>query len=234
MMKLSDRLQGLSSSVTLEMTARANALKKQGVNVINFAAGEVDFQTPDPIRQAAIQALQEGFTRYTPASGTPELKAAIVEKFHRDNGLEYTPEQIVVSCGAKHSLYNLLQVLCNPGDEVIFGLPYWVSYPEMVRLSGGIPVPVSTKKTSFRLLRKEMEAAWTPKTKVLLLNSPSNPTGSVYTQAELEAIVEFVLAKNLFVITDEIYEKLIFEGKRHYSIASFGKEIYEKTATVKN
>jgi len=232
MVKLSDRLEGLSSSVTLDITSRANTLKKKGVDIINFAAGEVDFQTPSFIRKATIQALEEGFTRYTPATGIPELKEAIVAKFKRDNQLNYTTSQIVVSCGAKHSLYNLLQVLCNPGDEVIFGSPYWVSYPELVRLAGGVPVYVSTEKSAFRLLRRDIERSLTKRTKLLILNSPANPTGSVYEKEELEAIADLVVSKNLFVISDEIYEKLIFDGKCHYAIASFGEGIFKRTATV--
>ncbi|MBI4436982.1 MAG: pyridoxal phosphate-dependent aminotransferase [Candidatus Omnitrophica bacterium] len=233
MLRLSDRLEGLSSSLTLDMTARANALKKKGIEIVNFAAGEPDFPTPPFIRQATVRALEEGFTRYTPSTGIPELKEAIVDKFKRDNQISYTPSQIVVSCGAKHSLYNLLQVLCNKGDEVLFGSPYWVSYPELVRLAGGIPVMAPTEANhSFRLTRKEIERHWTPKTKVLILNSPANPTGSVYDKKELEEIADLALLRNLFVISDEIYEKLIFDGKKHYAIASFGKEIMERTATV--
>ena len=232
MVRLSDRLKGLSSSTTLDITSRANALKKKGVDIVNFAAGELDFQTPPFIRKAAVQALEEGFTRYTPVSGIPELKEAIAEKFKKDNQLSYTPSQIVISCGAKHSLYNLLQVLCNDGDEVMFGTPYWVSYPELVRLAGGVPVGVSTEKSSFRLLRRDIEQHLTPNTKIVLLNSPSNPVGSVYEKKELEEIAEFIVSKNLFVISDEIYEKLIFDGRQHYSIASFGKEICNRTATV--
>lgn len=232
MIKLSERVEGLSSSLTLDITSRANALKKQGADIINFAAGEVDFPTPTFIRKATVQALEEGFTRYTPATGIPELKQAISEKFKKDNGLAYTPSQIVVSCGAKHSIYNLLQVLCNPGDEVLFGSPYWVSYPELVRLADGVPIAVPTEKTSFRLLRKGLEQFLTRKTKLLILNSPANPTGAVYEKEELEAIAEVVVAKDLFVISDEIYEKLIFDGKKHYALASLGKEIYHRTATV--
>jgi len=233
MLRLSDRLQGLSSSLTLDITARCLALKKKGIDIVNFAAGEPDFPTPPFIRQATTRALEEGFTRYTPVTGIPELKEAIVEKFRRDNQLSYTPSQIVVSCGAKHSLYNLLQVLCNRGDEVIFGSPYWVSYPELVRLAGGTPVTAPTEAGHFfRLTRKEIERHLTPKTKVLILNSPANPTGGVYEKEELEEIAEVATSKNLFVISDEIYEKLIFDGKKHYAIASFGQEIMERTATV--
>lgn len=230
--RLSDRLEGLSSSVTLDITSRANALKKKGVDIVNFAAGELDFQTPSFIRKATAQALEEGFTRYTPATGIPELKEAIVAKFKKDNQISYAPSQIVISCGAKHSLYNLLQVLCNEGDEVLFGTPYWVSYPDLVRLAGGVPVKVPTEKSSFRLTRSAIEPFLTRRSKALILNSPSNPVGSVYEKGELEALAELAVAKDLFVITDEIYEKLVFDGKKHYSIASLGKEICDRTATV--
>lgn len=229
---ISDRLKGLSSSSTLEITSRANALKKKGVDLVNFAAGELDFPPPAAVCEATVRALEEGFTRYTPATGIPELKEAIAERFQRDNQISYNTSQIVVSCGAKHSLYNLLQVLCNPGDEVLFGAPYWVSYPELVRLAGGVPRPVPTEGRSFRLTREAIETSLTRRTKILILNSPSNPTGTVYRKEELEAIADLAVSRDLFVISDEIYEKLIFEGKKHYAIASLGEEIYKRTATV--
>ncbi len=232
MVKLSERLKGIASSSTLEMTARANALKKQGISVINLAAGEPDFPTPEFIRKATVQALEEGFTRYTPATGIPELKEAIVQKFRRDNQLSYEVPQIVVSCGAKHSLYNLLQVLCGKDDEVLFGSPYWVSYPELVRLAGATPVAVPTEKYHFRLTKEAILPRLSSRTKVILLNSPSNPTGSVYEREELEAVAELAVSKDLFLISDEIYEKLVYDGKKHHSVASFGKEVFERTATV--
>ena len=232
MTTLAKRVQGLTASATLDIVSRATSLRQQGVDVINFGAGEPDFETPRHIKQATLKALEENFTRYTPASGIPELKEAICQKLKADNGLSYEPSQICVCCGAKHALYNLTQVLCNEGDEVMFGSPYWVSYPEMVRLAEATPRIVGTSEDSRFLLTAPLIAKnLTPRTKALLLNSPSNPVGSVYTLEELEAIAELAVQKDLFVISDEIYEKIIF-GKRHLSIASLGKEMYERTATV--
>ena len=233
MVRLSDRLEGLSSSLTLDILARANTLKKKGIDIVNFAAGEPDFPTPPLIRQATVTALEEGFTRYTPATGIPELKEAIVKKFKQDNQISYEASQIVVSCGAKHSLFNLLQVLCNDGDEVLFGSPYWVSYPEFVRLAGGKPVPVPTEASqSFRLTRNVIERFLTKKTKVLILNSPANPTGSVYEKEELEAIAHLAVSKDLFVISDEIYEKLIFDGLVHYTPAALCPDLKSRVIVV--
>ena len=195
MIKLAKRVEGLTASATLDIVSRATSLRRQGVDVVNFGAGEPDFETPRPIKQATVKALEENFTRYTPAAGTTELKEAICQKFRGDNGLSYEPPQICVCCGAKHALYNLLQVLCGEGDEVVFGNPYWVSYPEMVRLSGASPKTVETsEETRFLLTAPLIEKALTPRTKVLLLNSPSNPVGSVYSLEELKAISDLSAA----------------------------------------
>ncbi len=231
--RLAKRIRDLSSSATLEMTARARQLAAQGKAIVNFAAGELDFDTPDFIKKAAIAALNQGFTKYTPAAGTAELKEAISEKFQRENGLSYPPNQIVVSCGAKHSLFNLIQVLCDAGDEVLFPSPYWVSYPEMVRLAQAIPVTIPTSPQSqYKITVDQLKEKITPRTRLLLLNSPSNPTGTVYLKEELQAIARVIVEKDLFCISDEIYEKILYEGARHYSIASFGEDIDCRTATV--
>ena len=232
MTKLAKRVQGLTASATLDIVSRATSLRQQGVDVVNFGAGEPDFETPRHIKQATLKALEENFTRYTPAAGTTELKEAICQKFKADNGLSYEPSQVCVCCGAKHALYNLVQVLCGEGDEVMFGSPYWVSYPEMVRLAEAVPKIVETsEKTRFLLTAPLIAQNLTPRTKAIILNSPSNPVGSAYTPEELKAIAELAVQKELFVISDEIYEKIIF-GKKHLSIAALGKEIYERTATV--
>ena len=233
MIRLAKRVRDLSSSATLEMTARARQLAAQGKPIVNFAAGELDFDTPDFIKKAAIAALDQGFTKYTPAAGIAELKEAISEKFRRENGLSYGPHQIVVSCGAKHSLFNLIQVLCDVGDEVLFPSPYWVSYPEMVRLAQAIPVTIPTSPQSqYKITTDQLRQKITSKTRLLLLNSPSNPTGTVYSEEELQAIANVISEKDLFCISDEIYEKILYEGAKHYSIASFGKDINCRTATV--
>ncbi len=231
--RLAKRVRDLSSSATLEMTARARQLAAQGKSVVNFAAGELDFDTPDFIKKAAIAALNQGFTKYPPAAGTAELKEAVSEKFQRENGLSYSPNQIVVSCGAKHSLFNLIQVLCDAGEEVLFPSPYWVSYPEMVRLAQAIPVTIPTSPGSqYKITADQLRGKITPKARLLLLNSPSNPTGTVYSKEELQAIARVIVEKDLFCISDEIYEKILYDGARHYSIASFGEDIYCRTATV--
>lgn len=231
-MNLSQNALQITPSMTLEITAKAKQLKAQGVDVIDFGVGEPDFDTPSYIKEAAIDAIKKGYTKYTPSSGIPELKKAICEKLLKDNGLSYTPEQIVVSNGAKHSIYNALSAILNPGDEVIIPVPYWLSYPEMVRLAYGKPVFVHTKEENdFKITAEELENAITPKTKAIILNSPNNPSGAVYTKEELEAIARVVEEANIFVISDEIYEKLIYEGE-HVSIASFGEKIKELTIVV--
>ena len=231
--KLAERVSELSSSPTLAVTSKAKALKKSGVDVVSFGAGEPDFDTPQNIKDAAIEALKQGFTKYTPSSGIPELKAAIVNKFKSDNNLIYEPSQIIVGCGAKHSLYNILQIICDIGDEIIIPSPYWVSYPEMVRVAQGVPVFVNaTEENSFKITPQQLKDAITDKTKALIINSPSNPTGCVYTKEELEQIAEIAVANNIFVISDEIYEKLLYDGEKHISIASLNDKIYALTFTV--
>lgn len=230
---LSDRSQRIKPSPTLAMDAKAKAMKAGGIDVVNFGVGEPDFDTPDHIKEAAIKAIRDGFTKYTPAGGTIELKEAIAAKFGRDNGLEYTKEEILVSCGAKHSLYNIAQALFNPGDEVIIPAPYWVSYPDQALLNDAAPVFVKTLERENFLLRPEvLEAAITKKTRALILNSPSNPTGLTYDRKGLEAIAEIVLKHGIYIISDEIYEKLVYDGAEHVSIASLGREIREKTIVV--
>lgn len=232
-MELSRKGQGISSSVTLAITAKAKALKEQGIDVISFGAGEPDFNTPQNIQEAGIAAIKKGLTRYTPASGILELKHAICNKFRYDNNLEYKPSQIVISNGAKHSLFNALMAICNPGDEVIVPVPYWVSYPELVKLVGGIPVYVETREEdNFKYTRNSLINAISSKTKAIILNSPNNPTGTVYTKEELEMVAEIAIKYDLIVISDEIYEKLVYDGIKHNSIASLNEEIKRRTIVI--
>jgi len=231
--RLAERLRKINPSATLAITSKAKKLKSEGKDVITLAAGEPDFDTPDFIKNAAIESLKQGFTKYTPTTGTPELKQAVSEKFKKDNGLEYSPDQVVVSCGAKHSIFNTLMVLVEKGDEVIMPSPFWVSYPEMVNLCEAKPVFIKTvAENSFKITPKELEKYIYPKTKVLILNSPSNPVGCVYNKEELEEIASICVSKKIFIISDEIYEKIIFDNLKHYSIASFNKDIYDLTITV--
>jgi aspartate aminotransferase len=230
---LSDRVKRVKPSPTLAMDAKAKAMRAAGEDVVNFGVGEPDFDTPDNIKEAAVKALKDGQTKYTPAAGILPLREAAADKFKKDNGLEYGADQILVSCGAKHSLYNIAQALLSPGDEVLIPSPYWVSYPAQVLLNDGTPVIVETREEdSFMLKADALEAAVTPKTKALMLNSPSNPTGLAYDRKTLEAVAEIALRHNLIVISDEVYEKLLYDGAEHVSIASLGKEIKEKTIVV--
>lgn len=232
-MELSRKCQQISSSVTLAITAKAKKLKSEGVDVISFGAGEPDFNTPLNIQNAGIEAIKKGFTRYTPASGISELKEAVCYKLKRDNGLSYKPSQIVVSNGAKHSLYNALMAICNPGDEVIIANPYWVSYPELVKLVDAVPVFVQTKEeNNFKYTEDALVKAITNKTKAIILNSPNNPTGVVYSKKELAMIANLAVKYDLFVISDEIYEKLIYDDVKHISIASLSEEIKNRTIVV--
>lgn len=232
-MKFSKRIQEVKTSLTLEITALANELKAKGEDVIGFGAGEPDFDTPDNVKQAAIRAIQENVTRYTPVGGTNELKDAIIHKFRQDNGLEYQRNQIVVSCGAKHSFFNLAQVLWDKGDEVLVPAPYWLSYPEMILLAGGTPVIVpTTEQTGFKVTAEQIEGAVTPHTRAIIINSPSNPTGSAYSRKELEQIAECALKHNLLIISDEIYEKIVFDGFDQVSIASLGKEVQNNCVVI--
>ncbi|MDI6711333.1 MAG: pyridoxal phosphate-dependent aminotransferase [Bacillota bacterium] len=233
-MPLSARALGIAPSPTLAIDARAKEMTEQGADVINFGVGEPDFDTPAHIREAACRAIEQGQTRYTPVGGTAALKRAIVGKLERENGLEYDPAEIVVSVGAKHSLYNAIQVLCQEGDEVILPVPYWVSYLEQVKLAGATPRLVPTRmEDGFKLTPAALREALGPRTRILILNSPSNPTGAVYGRDELAALAEIVLqAPNLHVIADEIYEKLIFDGLEHVSLASLAPEIKARTVVI--
>ena len=232
-MGIAKRAQAIKPSPTLATAAKAKAMKAQGIDVVDFGVGEPDFDTPENVKQAGIKAIQSGFTKYTPAGGTDELKEAVVAKFKRDNGLQYDKSQILISCGAKHSLYNIAEALFDPGDEVIIPSPYWVSYPDQVLLNDALPVIVETTEAEgFKLSAKKLEQAVTKKTKALVLNSPSNPTGLAYDKKALEDIVALAVKHNLYVISDEIYEKLIYDGFTHTSIASLGKEIKDLTIVV--
>lgn len=229
---LSERIRAVHPSPTLRFTALARQLQSQGKKVINLAAGEPDFDTSEPVKAAAIRAIQEGFTKYTPTSGIPDLKAAIVSVLKRDRGLTYRQEQVMVSCGAKHSLYNLFQVLLQSGDEVLIPSPYWVSYPEMARLAGAVPVEVRTDPSDkFWLSAAAVEKACTPKTRLLVLNSPSNPTGAVLDQARLQEIAKVAKARGFWVISDEIYAQLVY-GVKAPSIAAVAPEIFDRTVVV--
>ncbi len=230
---LSNRASKIKPSPTLAIDAKAKAMKAEGVDIVSFGVGEPDFDTPDNIKEAAIKAIRDGFTKYTPVGGIDPLKDAIIEKFRKDNNLNYTRDEIIVSCGAKHSLYNIAQALFGPGDEVLIPSPYWVSYPDQVVLNDAIPVFVKTYETdSFMVKTKAIESHITKRTKALILNSPSNPTGLTYDKKTLERIAEIVLKHNLYVISDEIYEKLLYDGVLHFSIASLGSDIKNKTIVV--
>ena len=233
MLHVNRRIRNIVGSTTLAITARAKELQAQGHDVVNFAAGEPDFDTPDFIKKAGIKAIENGATKYTPSIGTQDLREAIAVKFQKDNGLVYKPNQIVVSCGAKHSLFNIIQILVDDGDEVIFQAPYWVSYPEMVKAAGGVSVIIPTDVTSgFKITPDLLKKHITPKTKILIINSPSNPTGVMYHKEELAKIAEICVARKIYVISDEIYEKLIYDTNVFTSIASLGKEIFDLTLTV--
>jgi len=230
---LADRVKKVSPSLTLAIDAKAKQMKKDGIDVVGFGAGEPDFNTPENIKEAGIKAIRDNQTRYTPASGTIEMKTAVAEKFKRENGLEYKPSDIIISCGAKHSLYNIFMAIINPGDEVIIFSPYWVSYEEQVKLADGIPVFVELDESKkfeidFSLLEKKI----TKKTRAMLINSPSNPTGAIFSEDTLKKLADIAVKNDLVIITDEIYEKCLYNGKKHISIASFSKEIKARTIVV--
>ncbi|MGF7143986.1 aspartate aminotransferase [Anaerotaenia torta] len=230
-LSLSKKAQAVKPSSTLAITAKAKELMSKGIDVVGFGAGEPDFDTPDNICDAAIKAIHDGFTKYTPAEGTLELRKAICDKFLSFNKISYEPSQIVVSNGGKHSLTNIFEAICNPGDEVIILSPYWLSYPEIVKLADGVPVFVRGEKANhYKVTAAQIEAACTDKTKALILNSPSNPSGMIYNREELEAIAELAVRKDFYVVSDEMYEHLIYEGEA-ISIASLGEEIYKRTIT---
>ncbi len=230
---ISKLASSIAPSSTLAITAKANALKAEGRDVIGFGAGEPDFDTPDYIKEAAIQAIQEGFTKYTPASGIVSLRQAICDKLKKDNGVSYTPNQIVVSNGAKHSLVNTFMAILNPGDGVLIPTPFWLSYPEMVKMAQGVPQIVETKReNNFKLTPELLEASITAQTRAIIINSPSNPTGVVYTKEELEALVKIALEKDLWIVSDEIYEYLVYDGGEHTCIAGLSEEAYSRTIIV--
>ncbi len=231
--QLSNKASNITPSITLAITAKLNQMIKEGRTVYGFGAGEPDFDTPEYINTGAIEAINKGFTRYTAAEGTLELRNAICSKLKRDNNLDYKPNEIVVSSGAKHSLSNAFAAILNPQDEVIVPIPYWVSYTEIIKLNDGVPVLVHTKKeNNFKITKEELLDAITEKTKVILLNTPNNPTGSIYSKEELQDIADIAVEKNLLVVSDEIYEKLIYDGRKHISIAELGEDIKQLTIII--
>lgn len=232
-MEISERAAQLTPSLTLSIDSKAKAMKAEGIDVCGFGAGEPDSDTPEHIKRAAIEALEAGFTKYTPNAGIPELRQAIADKLAADNGLNYRAGQIIVSNGAKHACYNAILATCQPGDEVIIPAPYWVSYPDMVRLVGAEPVIVPTsERNGWKMRPEDFENAMTPRTKMLIMNTPGNPTGSVYTREELEAIVNVAAEEDIYVLSDEIYEKLVYDDVKHVSIGSLSKEAYDLTITI--
>ncbi len=232
-MKLAKRMAKIKPSPTLAVDAKAKAMKAQGIDVVGFGVGEPDFDTPENIKNAAIKSLKAGFTKYTPASGTDELKTAVCDKFRRDNGIEYNPADILISCGAKHSLYNIFQALLDDGDEVIIPAPYWVSYPDMAYLAGAVPVPISTTEQSgFKITPGQLKKAITPKTKMLILNSPSNPTGASYSRDDLAGLAQVLLGTDIIVVSDEIYEKLVYDGFTSTSIVTVEPRLKAQTIIV--
>ncbi len=230
-MQITERAKNIEPSATLSISARAKALQKQGRDIISFSAGEPDFDTPSVIKEEAKKAIDEGFTKYTPTSGIPELKEAISKKLEGENGLFYSPREIIVSCGAKHSLFNAILTLCNPGDEVLLPKPYWVTYLEQIKLAGGKPVFLEPSPATFTVGIEEIRKALTPYTRILILNNPSNPTGVVWEEEELEKIAELAKEQDLVVISDEIYERLTYDGAKVRSIATF-PEMKERTIVI--
>jgi aspartate aminotransferase len=232
-MDLATRVSELTPSLTLAIDSKAKALRAEGVDVFSFGAGEPDFDTPEHIKAAAIEALHAGFTKYTPSSGMPELRAAISEKFKRDNGIDYKPSDIIVSNGAKQSCFNAILAVCGEGDEVIIPAPYWLSYPDMVRLAGAEPIIVqTTQENDWKMTPQQFEEAMSPRTKMVIINSPGNPTGSVYSKEELRALVEVAAEEEITILSDEIYESLTYDGAEHVSIASLTPEARDLTITV--
>lgn len=231
--RISQRAASLSPSLTLVIDSKAKAMKAAGEDVVGFGAGEPDFDTPQHIKDACAKALADGFTKYTPAAGIPELRQAIADKHKRENGLTYKPSQIIVSCGGKHSCYNVILATCQEGDEVIIPAPYWLSYPEMVKLAGAKPVILETSdKTEFKVTPTQLRAAITPRTRLFVLNSPSNPTGSVYTPDEIKALGDICVEKGVLIMSDEIYEHLLYDGATVKSVASFSQAHYDHTIIV--
>ena len=232
-MELSERATSLTPSLTLSIDSKAKSMIASGQDVCGFGAGEPDFDTPDHIKAAAIEALQAGFTKYTPSSGLPELRQAIADKFKADNGLNYKPSQVIVSNGAKHSCFNAILATCQPGDEVLIPSPYWLSYPEMVRLAGAEPVFVqTTEENQWKITAADFVNAMTPRTKMVIFNTPGNRTGSVYTRSELEAIAEVAIEEEILILSDEIYEKLVYDDTEHISVGSLSPEAHDLTITI--
>jgi len=232
-MKIANRMENLSPSVTMAITALARELKAQGKDILSFSAGEPDFNTPEVIKQAAIQAITDGHTKYTAVEGIPQTKQAIINKLKRDHNLEYNLDHIVISNGAKHSLFNLFQVLIEKGDEVIIPAPYWVTYPEQVKYSDGVPVIIETDDiSSFKITAEQLKDAITDRTKILLLNTPSNPTGAVYSKEELEAIGKVLEGTDIIVLSDEMYEKIMYDGKKFTAAAEVSEDMYKRTVTI--
>ena len=233
MISISDKSKQVTPSSTLALTAKINAMVDDGLDVVKFGAGEPDFDTPDHIKSAAVEALNQGFTKYTPVAGITELREAIVDKFERDNGLSYEANQVIVSCGAKHTIYNILQAICNPGDEIIFAAPYWVSYIEMVKLADATPIVINTTPDqNFALTPDQIKSAVTEKTKAIIICSPSNPTGTTYSTESLQMIAELAVEHQFYLISDEIYEALLYDGAKHRSLASFGDAVKSLTFVV--
>jgi aspartate aminotransferase len=232
-MNISKRLQSIKPSPTLAIDSKAKALKQQGIDIINFGVGEPDFDTPGNIKNAAITAINSGFTKYCPVAGPLEIKNAIIEKFKRDNNLDYSPEQIIVSSGAKHSLYNLFQSILDDADEVIVPAPYWVSYPDMIALAGGKPIIIQTSdKTNFKATSADIQKVLTPKTKAIVINSPSNPTGGTYSYAQLKDIADICVKNKILIISDEIYEKLVYDNFKFTSIAQVSPQVKDITVVI--
>ena len=230
---ISSRAASLAPSLTLAISAKAKELRAQGEDVIGFGAGEPDFDTPQHIKDAAAQALADGFTKYTPSSGIPELRQAVADKFQRDYGVEYEPSQIIVNCGGKHSCFNVIYAICEAGDEVIIPAPYWLSYPEMAKLAGAKPVILdTTDETEFKVTPKQLCEAITPNTKLFILNSPSNPTGSVYSTDEIKALGDVCVEKGVLIMSDDIYEKLVYDGAKFTSVTTFSEEHLAHTIIV--
>ena len=232
-MELAERVRQIKPSLTLAVDAKAKAMIRAGIDIVSFGVGEPDFDTPEHIKEAAIQALRDGFTKYTPVGGFDELKEAVIFRFQEDLGLTYALNEVVVNCGGKHALYNIAQALWGPGDEVLVPAPYWVSYPPMIELAGADPVVIATREENgFKLTPEDLASAVTPRTKALILNSPSNPTGSVYSQGELKALGKIILEKDLTVISDDIYDKIRFDGLPFWNMAMLGPEFKERTLIV--
>lgn len=232
-MTLSRIAREVKTSATLAITAKAKQLAAKGVDVIGFGAGEPDFDTPENVKNAAIKAIKDGYTKYTPTAGAPVLKEAICEKLLNENHVKYNPSQIIISAGAKQAILNIVLVLCDTGDEAIIPTPYWVSYPEMVVMAGATPVFLrTTDKEHFKITKESLAKAITPRSKLLFMNSPANPTGMVYTEKDLREIIDFAVERGLYVISDEIYEKILYDGAKHFSPASFHEECYKKVVTI--